>query len=104
MPLLSALRLRIADGAAVAVATTMDTTPDWKLLSAVDTASWGGVDRDARALLTTGRSGIVGSDECATDSARTPEETVIAIVAQILTERGGAAARPLNRLSGPIHR
>ncbi|MBF6444229.1 XdhC family protein [Nocardia farcinica] len=37
-------------------------------------------------------------------NARTPEETAISIVAQILAERSGATGRALDRMSGPIHR
>ncbi|MFI5780833.1 XdhC family protein [Nocardia sp. NPDC051570] len=37
-------------------------------------------------------------------NARTPDETAISIAAQILAERGGGSARPLDRTDGPIHR
>ncbi|MET9213310.1 MULTISPECIES: XdhC family protein [unclassified Nocardia] len=37
-------------------------------------------------------------------AAHTPEETAISVLAQILAERGGASARPLADLDGPIHR
>ncbi|MGO4616463.1 XdhC family protein [Nocardia sp. 2YAB30] len=37
-------------------------------------------------------------------NARTPDETAISIAAQILAERGGASARPLDGTEGPIHR
>ncbi|WP_280358341.1 XdhC family protein [Nocardia otitidiscaviarum] len=36
-------------------------------------------------------------------NARTPEETAISIVAQIIAETGRASARPLSALDGPIH-
>lgn len=37
-------------------------------------------------------------------AARTPEETAISILAQILADRTGATAQPLTALDGPIHR
>lgn len=37
-------------------------------------------------------------------AAHTPEETAVSILAQILATRGGATARPLSALDGPIHR
>ncbi|MGQ4601008.1 XdhC family protein [Nocardia sp. R6R-6] len=76
LPLLSTLRQRVDDGAPVAVATTLDVTPEWKLLPAGDTEPWHGVDRDARALLSAGRSGIVGADECTPHGSLRPRTFV----------------------------
>ncbi|WP_165069366.1 XdhC family protein [Marisediminicola senii] len=36
--------------------------------------------------------------------ARTPEETAISILAEVIASRTGAAAEPLTSVSGPIHR
>ncbi|WP_330250122.1 XdhC family protein [Nocardia sp. NBC_00565] len=64
LPLLVTLRAAIDAGAPVSLATALDAAPDWKLLRPGDSEPWRGVDRDAQALLTAGRSGLVGSDEC----------------------------------------
>jgi len=72
LPVLSALRAAIAAGEPVALACTLDAAPDWKLLRLGDSEPWRGVDRDARALLAAGRSGLVGSDECETVQAPRP--------------------------------
>ncbi|WP_433711479.1 XdhC family protein [Nocardia sp. CA-084685] len=69
---LSALRTAIAAGEPVSLATTLDAAPDWKLLRPGGSEPWRGVDRDARALLAAGRSGLVGSDECETVQAPRP--------------------------------
>lgn len=72
LPALVAVRAAIEAGEPVSLATTLDAAPDWKLLRPGDAEPWRGVDRDARALLTAGRSGLVGSDECETVQAPRP--------------------------------
>ncbi|MGW4772751.1 XdhC family protein [Nocardia sp. NPDC004278] len=72
LSVLSALRAAIAANEPVALTSTLDAAPDWKLLRLGDSEPWRGVDRDARALLAAGRSGVVGSDECETVQAPRP--------------------------------
>jgi xanthine dehydrogenase accessory factor len=36
--------------------------------------------------------------------ARTPEETAVSIVAEIIARRGGGGGRPLGKVEGRIHR
>ncbi|MEV5833800.1 XdhC family protein [Nocardia sp. NPDC052112] len=72
LPVLSALCATIAVGEPVSLVTTLNAAPDWKLLCPGDSEPWRGVDRDARALLTAGRSGLVGSDGCETVPAPRP--------------------------------
>ncbi|MFE9578281.1 XdhC family protein [Nocardia sp. NPDC006044] len=72
VPVLSALRERIASGVPVALATRLDTTAEWKLLAAGSQDTWHDVDRDALALLAAGRSGVVGADECEIDASPRP--------------------------------
>ncbi|MCU1438168.1 MAG: XshC-Cox1-family protein [Naasia sp.] len=54
-----------------------------------------GVDEDALARL----HSPIGLDL----GASTPEETAVAILAEVLAARRGASARPLRELDGPIH-
>ncbi|MEV0295261.1 XdhC family protein [Nocardia sp. NPDC050710] len=71
LPILTRLRRRLGASAPIALATTLDTTTEWKLLCPGDSERWRGVDRDAMARLAAGRSGIVGGDECdAVDATR----------------------------------
>ncbi|WP_069164284.1 XdhC family protein [Nocardia altamirensis] len=72
LAVLTALQARIAAGEPVALATRLDTTAEWRLIRPGTTDAWHGVDRDARALLDAGRSGIVGADECEADSSPRP--------------------------------
>ncbi|WP_040782388.1 XdhC family protein [Nocardia pneumoniae] len=99
LPLLSALRRRIDDGAPVAVATTLDATPEWRLLLPGDTAPWHGVDRDARALLDAGRSGMVGADECAPHGSPRPRTfvQVFAAPARMILAGANDFVRALSR-------
>ncbi len=70
--LFTEVRDDIAAGRPVALATTLDTDAHWKLLRPGDCEPWRGVDRDARALLDAGRSGIICTDECGTDPSPRP--------------------------------
>ncbi|WP_228540079.1 XdhC/CoxI family protein [Nocardia sp. XZ_19_385] len=70
--LLAELRDDIAAGRPVAQVTTLDTDAQWKLLRPGECEPWRGVDRDARALLEVGRSGIVCTEECGNDPAPRP--------------------------------
>ncbi|WP_306358829.1 MULTISPECIES: XdhC family protein [unclassified Nocardia] len=63
-------------------------------------------DRRARLIeagLTTGHLRRLHSPLGLDLNARTPEETAISIAAQIIAETGGASARPLSAVDGPIH-
>ncbi|MBH0775895.1 XdhC family protein [Nocardia sp. NEAU-351] len=60
LPLLHELRDTVASGHPIALATTLTERPDWTLLRPGEDVPWHGVDRDARALLRAGRSGLVG--------------------------------------------
>ncbi|MEV6324831.1 XdhC family protein [Nocardia sp. NPDC051787] len=99
LPLLSALQRRIDDGAPVASATTLDATPEWKLLPPGDTDPWHGVDRDARALLDAGRSGVVGADECAPHGSPRPRTfvQVFAAPARMILAGANDFVRALSR-------
>ncbi|MFD0365591.1 XdhC family protein [Nocardia sp. GCM10030253] len=69
---LEALRQQIDADRPVALATTLDSVVEWKLLRPGDSEPWRGVDRDARALFAAGRSGVVGAEECETEQTRRP--------------------------------
>ncbi|WP_454195366.1 XdhC family protein [Nocardia sp. Marseille-Q1738] len=99
LPLLSALRRRIDDGTPVAAATTLDATPEWKLLLPGDTDPWHGVDRDARALLDAGRSGVVGAAECAPHGSPRPRTfvQVFAAPARMILAGANDFVRALSR-------
>ncbi|MFF7940164.1 XdhC family protein [Nocardia gamkensis] len=99
LPLLTALRQRIEDGSPVAVATTMDAAPEWKLLTTADTEPWHDVDRDARALLAAGRCGVVGADECAAHGAPRPRTfvQVFAAPARMILAGANDFVRALSR-------
>ncbi|MFI9509226.1 XdhC family protein [Nocardia sp. NPDC052566] len=76
LPLMVALREAIDAGRPVALAATMQGAADWKLLYPGHSESWHGIDRDARALLAAGRSGVVGAEECDTDESVRPRTFV----------------------------
>ncbi len=99
LPLLFALRQRIENGFPVAVATTLDATPEWKLLTPEDTDPWRGVDRDARALLAAGRCGVVGAEECAARGAPRPRTfvQVFAAPARMILAGANDFVRALSR-------
>ncbi|MGW4325711.1 XdhC family protein [Nocardia sp. NPDC004573] len=99
LPLLAALRQRIREGSPVAVATTLDGAPEWKLLTPGDREPWHGVDRDARALLDAGRCGVVGADECAADSSPRPRTfvQVFAAPARMILAGANDFVRALSR-------
>ncbi|WP_406265473.1 XdhC family protein [Nocardia sp. NBC_00881] len=99
LSLLSSLRQRIGDGSPVGVATTMDARPEWKLLLPGGADPWHGVDRDARALLVAGRSGVVGADECEADSSPRPRTfvQVFAAPARMILAGANDFVRALSR-------
>ncbi|MBF6169005.1 XdhC family protein [Streptomyces gardneri] len=99
LPLLSALRQRIDHGRPVAVATTMDATPEWKLLTPEQTQPWHGVDHDARALLAAGRCGVVGTDERAAGGSPRPRTfvQVFAAPARMILAGANDFVRALSR-------
>ncbi|MGN2636097.1 XdhC family protein [Nocardia takedensis] len=71
LPLLRALRADVAANTPVALASVLDGDGAGALLHDGDQRPWRGVDRDARALLRAGRSGMVGSDDDRPDSTAT---------------------------------
>ncbi|WP_280478066.1 XdhC family protein [Nocardia asiatica] len=99
LPLLTTLRRRIADGSPVAVGTTLDAAPEWRLLEPEGTEPWHGVDRDARALLAAGRCGVVGADECPTHGAPRPRTfvQVFAAPARMILAGANDFVRALSR-------
>ncbi|MFC6013956.1 XdhC family protein [Nocardia lasii] len=64
LPALRALHAALEAHSPVAYATTLESTPDRKLLRPGDTAPWRGLDHDAAALLTAGHNGIIGAQDC----------------------------------------
>ncbi|MFD3702744.1 XdhC family protein [Nocardia sp. NPDC058658] len=64
LPVLSALRLALVAHHPVAYATTLESTPDRKLLRPGDSHPWRGLDQDAAALLTAGHNGLIGAQDC----------------------------------------
>ncbi|WP_227996525.1 XdhC family protein [Nocardia australiensis] len=84
LAMLAAVRREIGAGKPVALLTTLDEAGVWKLLAADDFEPWRGVDRDARALLDAGRSGVVGAQECEPQSAARP---------RVFVQTFGTAAR-----------
>ncbi|WP_174188168.1 XdhC family protein [Nocardia barduliensis] len=104
LPLLAALRRRIADGSPVAVGTTLDATPEWKLLEPAGADPWHGVDRDARALLAAGRCGVVGADECAAHSTPRPRTfvQVFAAPARMILAGANDFVRALSRTGSQL--
>ncbi|MET7771204.1 XdhC family protein [Nocardia sp. NPDC005366] len=76
LPALTELRRALAAGEPAALATTLEASTAWKVLRPGDCEPWRGVDRDARALLAAGRSGIVGPEERGTESSTRPRTFV----------------------------
>ncbi|RJO80378.1 XdhC/CoxI family protein [Nocardia panacis] len=76
LPLLLALCAEVAAGRPVALVSTFDARNEWTLLRCDVDAPWHGVDRDARALLAAGRSGLVGAQECAAERDPRPRAFV----------------------------
>lgn len=99
LAILSDLRRRIEAGTPVALATRLDTTAEWKLVRDGDTDAWHGVDRDARALLATGHSGVVGADECEADASPRPRVfvQVFAAPARMILAGANDFVRALSR-------
>ncbi|WP_446225877.1 XdhC family protein [Nocardia sp. IBHARD005] len=60
----------------VAYATTLESTPDRKLLRPGDRTPWRGLDHDAAALLAAGHNGLIGAQECTPGLAERPRTFV----------------------------
>ncbi|MFI6170017.1 XdhC family protein [Nocardia sp. NPDC051052] len=97
--MLAELRRQIAAGLPVALATRLDTTAEWQLLRTDSTAAWHDVDRDAVALLTAGRSGVVGADECEADASARPRVfvQVFGVPARMILAGANDFVRALSR-------
>ncbi|WP_336085781.1 XdhC family protein [Nocardia sp. SSK8] len=78
IPLLRELHDAVTAHRPVALATTLETMPDRKLLHPGDTAPWHGIDRDAAALLAAGRHGIIGAQD-GTPAAATRPRTFVQV-------------------------
>ncbi|MFD3746036.1 XdhC family protein [Nocardia sp. NPDC058633] len=76
LPALRALDSALRAHHPVAYATTLESTPDRKLLRPGDCRPWRGLDRDAAALLDAGHSGLIGAQECTPAQADRPRTFV----------------------------
>lgn len=63
LPLLRELHAALTANTPVALVTTLESTPDRKLLRPGDTRPWRHLDRDAAARLTLGSSGVIGPED-----------------------------------------
>ncbi|WP_433576522.1 XdhC family protein [Nocardia brasiliensis] len=99
IPILTRLRQDLESGTPVAVATRMDAAGAWQLVYSDSTEPWHGVDRDARALLDAGRSGLVGADECEAHSSPRPRVfvQVFAAPARMILAGANDFVRALSR-------
>ncbi|MFD3592022.1 XdhC family protein [Nocardia sp. NPDC058640] len=76
LPRLRALHTALAAHHPVAYATTLESTPDRKLLHPGDSHPWRGLDQDAAALLTAGHNGLIGAQDCTPAAADRPRTFV----------------------------
>ncbi len=76
LPTLRALHAALAAHHPVAYATTLESTPDRKLLHPGDSVPWRGLDRDAAALLAAGHNGLIGAQDCTPAQAERPRTFV----------------------------
>ena len=76
LPVLRALHSALDAHHPIAYATTLESTPDRRLLRPGDTAPWRGLDHDAAALLTAGHNGLIGAQDCTPAQAERPRTFV----------------------------
>ncbi|WP_278263227.1 XdhC/CoxI family protein [Nocardia sp. AG03] len=70
LPLLRELHDALTAHHPVALATTLESTPDRRLLRPDRHEPWRGLDQDAAALLAAGHHGLIGARDCADTAAR----------------------------------
>ncbi|MFD4431836.1 XdhC family protein [Nocardia sp. NPDC058497] len=76
LPLLGDLYSALTAHQPVAYATTLEATPDRKLLRPGRIDPWRGLDQDATALLTAGHNGLIGAQDCTPAAATRPRTFV----------------------------
>ncbi|MGY0501363.1 XdhC family protein [Nocardia sp. FBN12] len=76
VPTLRALHSALEAHRPVAYATTLESTPDRRLLHPGDSHPWRGLDHDAAALLTAGHNGLIGAQDCTPAQADRPRTFV----------------------------
>ncbi|MFE3543700.1 XdhC family protein [Nocardia sp. NPDC059177] len=76
LPLLRELDTALTARRPVAYATTLETTPERKLLYPGHIEPWRGLDNDAAALLAAGHNGLVGAQACTPAAAARPRTFV----------------------------
>ncbi|KAF0846147.1 XdhC family protein [Nocardia caishijiensis] len=76
LPLLRELRSALDAHQPIAYATTLEATPDRRLLRPGQITPWRDLDQDAAALLTAGRNGSVGAEDCTPAAATRPRTFV----------------------------
>ncbi|MFF2088231.1 XdhC family protein [Nocardia sp. NPDC058176] len=76
LPRLRELAAALTSYRPVAYATTLESTPDRKLLYPGHSAPWRELDQDAAALLAAGHSGLIGAQDCTPVAATRPRTFV----------------------------
>lgn len=76
VPLLRELDAALTAHHPIALATTLESTPDRRLLTPEQPEPWRDLDCDAAALLAAGRHGIVGAQDCTPAAATRPRTFV----------------------------
>ncbi|MEV0436882.1 XdhC/CoxI family protein [Nocardia sp. NPDC050413] len=74
--LLRELRAALTAHQPIAYATTLESTPDRRLLRPGQVTPWRNLDQDAAALLTAGHNGMVGAQDCTPAAATRPRTFV----------------------------
>ncbi|MBC7303150.1 MAG: XdhC family protein [Nocardia sp.] len=76
LPTLRALHTALEAHHPIGYATTLESTPDRRLLRSGDHRPWRGLDRDAAALLAAGHNGLIGAQDCTPAQADRPRAFV----------------------------